>query len=547
MRETLEHSQLILELAKLGTWKFKPGDRHLHCSALAKRFFGVREDIEMTYGMFLDCVHKEDRDRVDEALSRVQCARCGEYDLEFRIIGIHDRRTRSVAATGRMLMDECGRPTEVIGIFRDITKQKDFEMEARRALQAADAAATTKTEFLAHMSHEIRTPLGAMLGFAELARDPSLSEVEREESLKTVSRNGDQLLRLINKVLDLSKIEADKLEIEKHEVPIVGIFDDVNEALKIYAQKKGIEVSFSSKGLVPKDITTDPLRIQQILINLVGNAIKFSEGGRVEVTVEMQRRPRLGDPMQLLFLVKDHGIGISLEQQPRLFKSFSQADSSMSRKYGGTGLGLVLSRKFARALGGNLYLAESAPGVGSTFAFTIADRTFERDVEMVAIHGGTFGARAEPVKRRVPNLQGIRVLLAEDARDNQVLVSRFLEMAGAVVEVAQNGEEAIRKVEEREYDLILMDLQMPVLDGYGATVRLRNQGYARPIIALTAHSMRGERERCLELGFDDHLTKPVDRGGLLEEVAEFARRSQHMVAKQMHEVPRWGADAFREV
>lgn len=534
MNASSEHLHIMIEMARLGTWDSRPDAQDLNWSSLAKSFFGIPEGATVTYDMFLQGVHPEDRERVHSAIQRAMLADVRECSLECRTIGLDDGEERTLELRGRVLFDADRKPERLLCVFRDITKQKTFELELQRAWGAADAAGRAKTEFLAHMSHEIRTPLGAMLGFAELARDPNLGVREREESLKKVSRNGEQLLLLINKILDLSKIEADKLEIEKDVVPIEDIFSDVDAALRLNAQRKGIEVSFRSKGLVPRTITTDSLRIKQILINLVGNAIKFSEKGRVEVTVEMERPPRMGERIRLLFLVKDTGIGISLEQQPRLFKSFSQADSSMSRKYGGTGLGLVLSRKFARALGGNLYLAESAPGAGSTFAFTITDSVYGKDTELVSIRGCPHEVGGAAVRQRIaPDLRGIRVLLAEDAQDNQILVSRFLGMAGASVDVAQNGEEAIRMVEATDYDVVLMDLQMPVLDGYGATEALRHLGYEKPIIALTAHAMRGEKERCLSIGFDDHLTKPIDRGSLLEEVAEFARNKEK-IKKEKH-------------
>jgi len=256
-------------------------------------------------------------------------------------------------------------------------------------------------------------------------------------------------------------------------------------------------------------------------VNLIGNAVKFTAEGGIDILVRTERLTP-GERMTVSFFIRDTGIGISPQQKEKLFQAFSQGDASTSRRYGGTGLGLALSRQIAVALGGDVVLHESRPGQGSTFEFKVPNGKWREGVELLNLERPAH--RNEERGAEDPDLRGVRVLLAEDTEEIRLVVIRFLEKAGASVDVAVNGVEAIKRASEADYDVVLMDLQMPVMDGYDATERLRTWGYRRPIIALTAHAMREERERCLRSGFDDHLTKPVERQSLLREVIEHARR-----------------------
>jgi len=391
---------------------------------------------------------------------------------------------------------------------------------ARRQLEqlarAAEAANITKSQFLANMSHEIRTPLGVILGFADLALDPSHSPEDARNYLLAIKRNGVQLLEILGDVLDLSKIEANKLEIERVSFSLPDLLDDVAASLGIRAQEKGIALRFEKDASLPSFIRTDPTRLRQIFVHLVGNAIKFTERGEVVIVGEALSRSADGAGQRLSFLVKDTGIGISAEQRAKLFQPFTQADSSMTRKFGGTGLGLLLSRQLAAALGGDLTLVQSEPGKGSWFRFSVAVEAAESAPAERERRQSDRPQAVVPASESAAVLAELRILLVEDSEDNQILVSRYLKSGGARVELAANGLEAVEKATEGDYDVILMDIQMPVLDGHEAMARLRQAGYTRPIIALTAHALREERERALKGGFDNYLTKPLQRSSLLK-------------------------------
>ncbi|MCC2678770.1 MAG: two component sensor histidine kinase [Pseudobdellovibrio sp.] len=382
------------------------------------------------------------------------------------------------------------------------------------AKEAAEAANMAKSAFLANMSHEIRTPLGAVLGFSDLVIDPNVKPSEKANFLAAVKRNGELLSNIINDILDLSKIEAGKMQIVTHDVSLMEVLTDTKTLLDLQASDKGIALNVIIAENVPEKIKTDPLRLRQILINIVGNAIKFTAKGSVDIKIS----PVMSGTRSLLaFTVTDTGTGIRADQVNKLFAPFSQADVSTKRKYGGTGLGLVLSKRFANLLGGDVVLTESTPDKGSTFTITIDPGPVQTVV------GDTAKTKLAEMQKSALRLDGIKVLLAEDSVDNQTLVTRFLKLAGASVEIASDGREATQKAKSDHYDVLLMDLQMPVMDGYEATSQLRRDGYRGKIVALTAHALSEERERCLKSGFDDHISKPVNRDLLIERVYHCAK------------------------
>lgn len=404
--------------------------------------------------------------------------------------------------------DEAGHILQWYGTCTDINSHKNIEAELSQAKEVAEESNRLKSAFLANMSHEIRTPLGAVLGFSELLVNEEQSQEERLKCLDAIKRNGDLLSTLISDILDLSKIEAGKLEIERIEVQTSEVIADLKSILTLQAQEKGLVFEIVHSGNIPPTLTTDPLRLRQILVNVVGNAVKFTSKGSVTVTIETRAN---GSQRDLLFTIADTGPGISVQQVTRLFEPFMQADASSTRKYGGTGLGLTLSRRLARALGGNVVLQSSVPGQGSTFCVTI-DTGLKAPLDRPS--EPTVNTRLEKKAKDI-RLDGINILLVEDAPDNRMLVSRVLQLAGASVAMATNGREGVFAAESKHYDIVLMDLQMPEMDGYEATLTLRESGYRRPIIALTAHAMKDERNRCLNNGFTDYLTKPIDRSMLL--------------------------------
>ncbi len=449
-----------------------------------------------------------------------------------RFEAAHPSRDGSMATVDfsmKPVFDEKGQVVWLIPEGRDITELRRGKEELRVAKEAAEAANHTKSEFLANMSHEIRTPMTAILGFAELLMneaeidsDPTL----RMDAARTIHRNGEHLLGIINDILDLSKIESGKFTLEELPTSLLTVIEDVLALMRVRAAAKGIKLGVVFETDLPESISTDPLRLRQILVNLVGNAIKFTEVGGVQVVV---RYLALAIP-RLEIDVIDSGIGMSPTELQRLFQPFNQGDSSLTRKFGGTGLGLTISRRLAEMLQGELFVVETAPGQGTRFRLVLQFEPFLATgvVDAMSLSSTHIAAPKMPA-RPAESLVGKRILLAEDGPDNQRLLRFVLKKSGAEVTIAENGklaiDEALRaETEQRPYDLILMDMQMPVMDGYEAVAVLRSHGYQRTIIALTAHAMTGDREKCLEAGCDDYLTKPIDREGLVAFVGRFPGR-----------------------
>ena len=400
-----------------------------------------------------------------------------------------------------------------------------------RATKRAEQASRTKSEFLANMSHEIRTPMTAILGFAELLFDESLDPVERRRLVETIRRNGEHLLEVINDILDLSKVEAGKLTTTAAPCSPGQIVAEVFDLMRERAERANLKLEAKFEGQIPVTICTDALRVRQILINLIGNAIKFTTDGSVELLCRLvysDESPPL--PTHIEFVVKDSGIGMSPQQLAKLFEPFSQADSSTTRRFGGTGLGLAISKRLANQLGGDI-TCESRLGAGSQFHMTIA----AGDLSTVAMLNApqlsqfTAGRRidpGDPTKPREDETLRGRILLAEDGEDNQRLITTILKRAGLDVSVVNEGQAAVNAAMEalnraEPFDVILMDMQMPVLDGYAAVRTLRNWGYSRPIVALTAHAMGADRDKCLQAGCDEYASKPINRRKLLELLKSF--------------------------
>ena len=388
----------------------------------------------------------------------------------------------------------------------------------RDAKTAAEAASQSKSEFLANMSHEIRTPMTAILGYADLLLDPSLSPGDRLEHAQTVRRNGEHLLTIINDILDISKIEAGKMVVEETRCSPCRIVAEVASLVKVRAAPRGLAFHVEYDGPIPETIRTDPTRLRQILINLLGNAIKFTEIGSVRLITSLVP----GTKPALRFDVVDTGIGMSADQVAALFRPFTQADTSMARKFGGTGLGLAISKRLGQMLGGDVTVVESQVGVGTRFRVTIATGPLDGvrmldDPLSVTVAAPETPPAAGPADARLH----CRILLAEDGPDNQRLISFLLRRAGAEVAIVDNGQLALEQAlaardRSEPFDVILMDMQMPVMDGYQATTRLRQEGYTGKIVALTAHAMAADRDKCLRAGCDEYLIKPIDRKRLLE-------------------------------
>jgi PAS domain S-box-containing protein len=557
--EALRQSEQRYEVAVRGSfqglWDWDIPGRSVHFAPHCKTLLGFAADQPVTeLAAWTSRIHPDDRERVMAAMDD-HLVHHTPFDQEFRLV-VGLEQLRWVRARGQAIWNEHGFPVRMAGSLTDVSDRRRLEEELRKKVEelaasnqtlqeyadAADAATRSKSEFLANMSHEIRSPLTAILGYTDLLLEQDPTD-EARSSLERIKRNGEHLLAVINDILDLSKIEAGKLEIEKVLCPTAMLFHEVIELMQVRAQARALRLSLEFKGPLPANVLTDPLRLRQILINLVGNAIKFTDRGEVRVLVEATP----GSLPLLTIDVIDTGIGLTPEQVERLFQPFTQADASMSRRFGGTGLGLAISQRLAGLLGGRI-TAESQFGAGSRFTVRIpigplADEPWtaiqpfgpaspaqsvhadtgpqpappaeaSRSAPQPATNGATADAAPSPTTKQALPLSGRRILLAEDSPDNQWLIMHHLQKNGAVVELAEDGLQAIAKAHAawksgRPFDAVLMDMQMPVLDGYEATRRLRANGYVLPILALTAHAQAGDRQKCLAAGCDDYLPKPI--------------------------------------
>ncbi len=441
------------------------------------------------------------------------------------------------------LYKEGGKLRGYFAIRADITSLKIAQTQA-------EAASHSKSEFLANMSHEIRTPMTAILGYTDLLTELGTCEhcmnsTQAAQAIEAIQRNGEHLLAIINDILDISKIEADKMTVELMQVDVSEFVTDVLTTMQVKSQAKGLALKCELATTVPQSIVTDPTRLRQILVNLIGNSIKFTEHG--EVVLRLSSDPT--QPELLYFAVNDSGIGMTPEQRGRLFQAFEQADTSMTRRFGGTGLGLRISKRLANMLGGDITV-ESQPGIGSCFTVSIATGTpvgklmpsnpqpasTARQRLPDGRQSQVAAATGHSSDQRLP-LASIRILLVEDGPDNQRLIMHHLKKAGASVHLACNGKLAVEAMTvdghvdgplatPQPFDLVLMDMQMPEMDGREATSLLRHKGATLPIIALTAHALQGDLQMCLEAGCNSRITKPIDRAHLIEECRTHVDRFQ---------------------
>ena len=427
-----------------------------------------------------------------------------------------------VDASISIIRDAQGNVAGSIGILRDTTKQRRIQEILLKAKMEAEEANSSKSLFLAKMSHELRTPMNAIIGMLDLTLDTGLSD-EQHENLKVAKDAAGNLLRLINDILDLSRAEAGKITIETIEISLAEIVRSVCRGLQVLAQNKNLYLSWSVSDQIPPLMMGDPVRIRQIIINLVNNSIKFTHKGGVAVNVSMLGR--YDQECDILFAIKDTGIGIPKDKQGRIFEVFSQADEQTSRRYGGTGLGLAISRKLAEIMGGRVWV-ESQEGEGSTFNVVVRLKISATPVEVRSVTLATAKISAQEDVGR------LRILLAEDNLVNQKIAVRVLEKRGWEVVAVNNGKESLEAISKTRFDLVLMDDQMPEMSGVEAVTIIRTEekqtGLHLPIIAMTANAMAGDREKYLAVGMDGYVSKPIDRDQLFREIINLVKQRKEL-------------------
>jgi|GEM_PF-3350969 len=522
--------ELVINAANLGIWDWEiPEDSIIFNDWLYLKLGEARKDNESTES-WTEYIHPEDREFFHRSLLQGVETKDDSMDFEARIVR-PDGEILWVSTVGRVVSwDDEGRPLRAAGIQRDITERKDFEQQIILAKEEAESANRAKSEFLALMSHEIRTPLNAVLGFNEILS----MDQEDEEALSmhnTIKESGNVLLSIINDILDLSKIEAGRIDLESIPFSPQGVVQEAIYLMSATARKKDLRLEFTVDPSVPEFVMSDANRWKQVITNMLSNAIKFTEEGKVLVFLNVEPS---GPRRSILSLrVEDTGIGIEPDQLARLFKPFSQADSSTSRRFGGTGLGLVLCRKLCNKMGGTIEV-ESEPGKGSIFTATI-------EVELQEGHeydGAGDEYEEDEEEERYASSYPMDILVVDDIPHNMLVAVKMLRMLGYEPKEAHDGEAGLREVEEQGFDLVLMDLHMPRLNGYEAVKRLRESGalsrqFGQPIqvVALTACTMPEDRERSLKEGMDDFITKPIN----LVDLKQVIRGSYHRLKSQPQE------------
>ncbi len=508
----LLRSQTLLkaarEQAKLGCWDFELATGKITWTPEVYAIHGLDPSVgEPDLENFAKLFVAEDFAILAEAVERA-ISDGTPYRYDLRIIQPKTGEIRHISATGGVLRNPVDQSIErLIGTVFDITTRKELEASLAAARDAAEASAQAKSNFLATMSHELRTPLNGILGMAALLQR-SLLDQNQKEFCETITHSAEALLSVVNDILDWSRIESGKIQLESIPFDCVGIVQGVCEILRPQAEPKGLEVSVISEGATIPTLIGDPSRLRQVLLNLTANAIKFTEEGFVKVKLILKAAS--AGLFGLRIEIADSGIGITPQQISKLFHRFSQADASTTRRFGGSGLGLAISKSLVEQMGGRIGV-DSKVGVGSTFWLELE----------FPIH--TAPKTAAPKETVITTDRALKILIAEDNEVNQRLATLVLEMAGHQSEIASNGLTALEKALSRDYDLILMDCQMPGMDGYEATRRIRQQVSRHvPIIGLTASALINDRQDCIDAGMDDYLTKPYRANQLLAAIAQWA-------------------------
>ncbi len=519
LRFEQERLDLAVKGTGLGMWDWNPIEDTLVVSDHLAALYGHHVDeLPESATAWAHRIHPDDLPVVARTME--DCLRNGsDYACEHRMLH-RNGSWRWILDHGRIASKSSdGAVTRVVGTHLDITARKEAEERLAAAKQDADAASRVKSEFLANMSHEIRTPLTAILGFADLLREQASESTpaQRSELIDTIKNAGTHLLAVINDILDLSKIEAERMSMERADTSFPNLVCEVTSLMRHKCDAKGVALLIQTHTPVPDRIITDPTRLRQILVNLVGNAAKFTDAGSVIVSVGVTNTR---DCNRLVVDVEDTGPGMTAQQAEQLFVAFGQIDTSATRRHGGTGLGLTISRRLAGLMGGTVSLVRTEPGRGSCFRVDLPLETPANATTVADIAAPEYQVRADAPRRSPVRLDG-RILLAEDGIDNQRLIAFHLRKAGAKVDIADNGRIALEMLDaaaktDAPYDLLVSDMQMPEMDGYTLARALRSRGSDLPILALTAHAMASDRDECLLAGCNEYASKPVDAPKLIE-------------------------------
>lgn len=518
LRESEERFRLLVErVTDYAIFSLSPDGRVVTWNIGAERILGFRQDEVL--GAPIDKFypsHEIGREPVLDRLSRA--ARDGQLMEEGARVRANGESFWALS-TITALRDAKGRLQGFSKVLQDVSQRKRFEDELSRLKDVAEEANRLKSVFLANMSHEIRTPLSVVLGYADLLRQDDVAPEQRNAYLDTIQRNGQQLLALIEDILDLSKVEAGRVQIQRDRFDLRDLFADLLLSFGPKAEQKGIAFRVEFDSLVPETIEADLTRTKQILTNLIGNAVKFTDRGEVKLSVSFA-------DARLRMRIADTGAGMAEGSRAKLFQPFVQLPRPALAEKRGTGLGLALSRKLAHALEGDVFLLRSKLGEGSEFEFDLPVEPLA-GVRYVDLSGGKVVSPsvAPTLGIRANRLAGLRILVAEDTLDIQELILILLRAAGAHVELATNGVEAVERARSGEHDVVLMDIQMPLMNGYEATRKLRSLGYRKPILALTAFAMSTEQAQALAAGCNDHIAKPVNIRLLIEKIeAQLSKR-----------------------
>ena len=508
-RYYLEKAQ---EMGCIGTWELDVTENVLHWTDENYLIFGVPLGTAMNYESFIECVHPDDRSYVHNIM--VQAVEGKPYDIEHRIIA--GGKVKWIRDKAELFFNDEGKVIRAIGVTQDITERKLAEEQLEIAKEKAEAANIAKSEFLANMSHEIRTPMSVISGFSDILASEELT-TQQTAYVELIRKAGKSLLVIINDILDYSKIEAGKLDIIFSEHLMADIVDVVDRMMRPEAVRKGLKFEVTVSSGLPEVIRTDQVRVHECLINLVSNAIKFTDNGFVFLRILEEYHD---GELFVRFDVEDSGIGIPQKDQEHIFESFSQVEKGSTRYFGGTGLGLAITGRLAELLGGSVSVA-SQEGKGSMFSLVIP-----AGVDAAKNKAGTKKQSRRKIiefVNKVPRFSA-NVLVADDHEGCRLIIRKMLERYGIEVKTASDGKEAVDRVLKEDFDLVFMDVRMPEYNGFEATEILRQKGVDVPIIALTAYAMDGDRQLCIEAGYTDYLSKPVERQKLLDILAGYAGR-----------------------